>query len=80
MQCTMVICGFLPKTAYPIVFTDEGTVISENPASKNASSPMDSTPLSIVTEERLLHTEKASSPISLTFPGIVTETREVQCW
>ena len=58
MQCTMVICEFLPKTAYPIVFTEEGIVISEISVSKNASSPIDSTPFSIVTEERAWQTER----------------------
>lgn len=58
MQCIMVICEFLPKTAYPIVFTEEGIVISEISVSKNAWSPIDSMPFSIVTEERALQTKR----------------------
>ena len=58
MQCTMVICEFLPKTAYPMVFTEEGIVISEISVSKNASSPIDATPFSIVTEESAWQTER----------------------
>lgn len=58
MQCTMVICEFLPKTAYPMVFTEEGIVISEISVSKNAWSPIDATPFSIVTEERAWQTER----------------------
>ena len=58
MQCTMVICEFLPKTAYPIVFTEEGIVISEISVSKNAWSPIDATPFSIVTEESAWQTER----------------------
>lgn len=57
-QVTMVICEFLPKTAYPMVFTEEGIVISEISVSKNASSPIDSTPFSIVTEESAWQTER----------------------
>ena len=54
----MVICEFLPKTAYPMVFTEEGIVISEISVSKNAWSPIDATPFSIVTEESAWQTER----------------------
>ena len=65
-----------------MLYPDGGVLVSQMVfvkfESKNASSPIDNTPLPIMTEVRPLQLEKALSPMDVTLLGMVTDFRPLQ--